>query len=31
MTIIDNTMSWRQFEVAIDLFGGALRDCPDDL
>jgi hypothetical protein len=31
MTIIDNEMLWRQFSVAIDRFGGALRDCPDEL
>jgi hypothetical protein len=29
--IIDNEMMWRQFGVAIDLLGSALRDCPDDL
>lgn len=31
MTIIDNDMLWRQFAVAIDSLGDALRDCPDDL
>jgi len=31
MTIIDNKMLWRQFAVAIDSLGDALRDCPDDL
>jgi len=31
MAIIDNTMLWRQFKVAIDMFGDALRDCPDEL
>lgn len=31
MSIIDNEMVWRQFEIAIDQFGNALRDCPDDL
>ena len=31
MTIIDNEMLWRQFGVAIDMLGDALRDCPDDL
>lgn len=31
MTIIDRAMLWRQFSVAIDLVGDALRDCPDDL
>ena len=31
MTIIDNAMLWRQFRVAIDTFGRALRDCPDEL
>jgi len=30
-TIIDNEMLWRQFEVAIDTFGSALRNCPDEL
>ena len=30
-TIIDNEMLWRQFGVAIDMFGDALRDCPDEL
>jgi hypothetical protein len=31
MTIIDNEMLWRQFGAAIDMLGGTLRDCPDDL
>ena len=31
MTIIDNTMLWRQFGAAIDTLGDALRDCPDEL
>jgi uncharacterized damage-inducible protein DinB len=31
MTIIDNQMLWRQFAVAIDSFGDALRTCPDEL
>ena len=31
MTIIDNGMLWRQFAVAIDALGDALRDCPDEL
>ena len=31
MTIIDNGMLWRQFGAAIDMFGDALRDCPDEL
>jgi hypothetical protein len=31
MAIIDNTMLWRQFAVAIDTFGDTLRDCPDEL
>jgi hypothetical protein len=31
MSIIDNDMLWRQFGAAIDSFGNALRDCPDDL
>lgn len=29
--IINNEMLWRQFEAAIQSFGDALRDCPDDL
>ncbi len=29
--IIDNAMLWRQFGAAIDMFGNALRDCPDEL
>lgn len=29
--IIDTDMLWRQFGAAIDSFGGALRDCPDEL
>ena len=31
MAIIDNGMLWRQFAVAIDALGDALRGCPDDL
>jgi len=31
MAIIDNAMLWRQFSVAIDMLGDALRDCPDEL
>lgn len=31
MTIMDNAMLRRQFEAAIDMFGNALRDCPDGL
>ena len=31
MTIIDSDMLWRQFGAAIDMFGEALRDCPDEL
>jgi hypothetical protein len=31
MTIIDNEMLWRQYAAAIDMLGGALRDCPDEL
>ena len=31
MTIIDNAMLWRQYAVAIDALGAALRDCPDAL
>jgi DinB superfamily len=31
MSIIDREMLWRQFSVAIDLVGSALRDCPDAL
>lgn len=31
MAIIDQDMLWRQFAVAIDTFGVAVRDCPDDL
>jgi hypothetical protein len=31
MTIIDNEMLWRQFGTAIDEFGNALRDCPQEL
>lgn len=31
MSIIDNAMLWRQFAVAIDSLGDALRDCPDEL
>ena len=29
--IIDHEMLWRQFGAAIDDFGNALRDCPDEL
>jgi hypothetical protein len=29
--ILDREMLWRQFGAAIDMFGDALRDCPDDL
>jgi len=31
MTIIDRDMLWRQFSIAIDRLGDALRDCPDEL
>ena len=31
MTIIDRDMLLRQFSIAIDRLGDALRDCPDDL
>jgi hypothetical protein len=31
MMIIDNGMLWRQFEITIDRFGEAVRDCPDEL
>jgi hypothetical protein len=31
MTLIDNAMLWRQFAVAIDSLGDALRNCPDEL
>ena len=31
MTIIDQSMLWRQFGAAIDMLGDALRDCPDEL
>jgi hypothetical protein len=31
MAIIDQAMLWRQFGAAIDMFGDALRDCPDEL
>jgi hypothetical protein len=31
MTIIDNGMLWRQFDIAIDGLRDALADCPDDL
>ena len=30
MDIISNDMLWRQFKVAIDALGDALRACPDD-
>ena len=31
MAILENEMIWRQFGAAIDMFGTALRDCPDEL
>jgi hypothetical protein len=31
MNIIDSEMLWRQFGAAIDMFGEALRDCPEEL
>ena len=31
MTIMDQAMIWRQFGAAIDDFGNAIRDCPDEL
>lgn len=31
MMIIDGRMVWRQFAIAIDSLGEALRDCPDEL
>jgi uncharacterized damage-inducible protein DinB len=31
MAILENEMVWRQFGVAIDMFGETLRDCPDEL
>jgi hypothetical protein len=31
MTIVDNQMLWRQFGIAIDMLGDALRTCPDEL
>ena len=31
MTIINNKMLWRQFAIAIDAFGDALKSCPDHL
>jgi hypothetical protein len=31
MEIIDNDMLWHQFAAAIDAFGNALRECPDEL
>jgi hypothetical protein len=31
MGIIDNEMLWRQFGAAIEMFGSALRECPDEL
>lgn len=31
MAIIDNAMLWRQFAIAIDALGDAVRDCPDAL
>jgi hypothetical protein len=30
-TIIDREMLWRQFSVAIDSFGSAVRTCPEEL
>ncbi len=29
--LIDNAMLWRQFAIAIDALGDALRTCPDEL
>ena len=29
--IMDQEMLWRQFGIAIESFGSALRDCPDEL
>ena len=31
MAIISNEMVWRQFAIAIDSLGNALRDCPEEL
>ena len=31
MSIIDQKMLWHQFGAAIDMFGSAVRDCPDEL
>jgi uncharacterized damage-inducible protein DinB len=31
MNIVDNQMLWRQFSIAIDEFGNALLNCPDEL
>lgn len=31
MEIIDQEMLWHQFSIAIDEFGSALRQCPDEL
>ena len=31
MSIINNEMLWRQFAIAIDSFGDALKTCPDNL
>jgi len=31
MMVIDNAMLWRQFAIAIDALGDALRTCPDEL
>ncbi len=31
MANIDNGMLWRQFGAAIDMFGEALQDCPEEL
>jgi hypothetical protein len=31
MMVIDHAMLWRQFAIAIDALGDALRTCPDEL
>ena len=31
MAIMNNEMLWHQFGAAIDMFGDALRDCPDEV
>jgi hypothetical protein len=31
MSIINKEMLWRQFAIAIDSFGDALKNCPDEL